>query len=924
MADCRIITFINYHIPMAKDINSKDIQYITMGFFDGMITEKINLHNKKQENTKEFIKLWEYELHRTSECKGKYSYQNIACFEHGKDSKYSDEEIWKAKTDKKYPLTFITFLQLEDYVQGKNALDEQCLKFDNAIEQIITNGEYYTYKTVDKNDFVICIKCRNYANAVKAIKQLHRIDNCNIIYSYTVFSISIKVLGSFNETDYQDIYNETINSICLKGITNNYCKNPTITLDDKYRKFGCDLLTKIYAGETNKNSPDAKIYDILGDNDFRLIARDVKLGKIINEFSNGGMLNYYEKTFSSYLFSSSLLLNTTENNIYENKNISNSSILIDTNREYTTPHCDELENNMSWISDVVKQKKGKNEPYWETIAAMCNGIWQLLQSLKALERPKTKKYDFLSIFIPLKQMVNILEDKIATGNRNQILENRNNIFDFLHKISMALHGTLRTDIQFFQIRDFNAVIHYAPAKLRAFYSLWALQLSDYYSLFCDSNTEKTYSFILSSGMFPEVNVKQLFDNDEDIHRLMLISLPERQLYTVKKLSIMLGHEVSHFVGTDVKCRYERYICLIKMVTRILTLEINYLRYVKTSVEHQNEIEKIIADSKLYERLKLLLLEENALFEKEHKLPDILHSEITILCIMELFDLFIKKYTEIIVGEDCEYYYQSFLKTHLKKEKKHQNKANILNNANSISYNIETYVLKIIQKYSGNLDSFLGQILYEVLREACADISSILTLELTPNEYIESFCNLKIPSNTQEYHEEITPKEIRIVLVIKGIQQGIIGKKDYFINNSFVNDWNLFRIEDFVKNHPIGSEAEVLGCKLFLCFENKKDKNTCIRNYKSAYNYNKEYFTGDILDFYNDIEIWNEMSYYINSCINEYLQKLSDTNNAARKTLLEKKRHLTSTYKDIASGSIGTQLQTIENFLASYEMDSLSH
>ena len=52
MADCRIITFINYHIPMAKDINSKDIQYITMGFFDGMITEKINLHNKKQENTK--------------------------------------------------------------------------------------------------------------------------------------------------------------------------------------------------------------------------------------------------------------------------------------------------------------------------------------------------------------------------------------------------------------------------------------------------------------------------------------------------------------------------------------------------------------------------------------------------------------------------------------------------------------------------------------------------------------------------------------------------------------------------------------------------------------------------------------------------------------------------------------------------------
>ncbi len=914
MAGCRAITLINYHIPMAEDIKNADmnadIKYITMGFFDGMMTKKIELseHDLNQKN------LWEYELFRTAESEGKYSYQNIICFECDKKSTYTDEEMWSEETDKLFPLTFLTFLQLEDYVVGQDAINEQCLKFNDKVGQILESGKYYTYKTVDKNDFVVCIKCRSYKKAVGVIKQLHQIEDCNIIYSYTVFSVSKKVLNLFAQIEYEDIYNEKINSICLKGIANSSCKNADISLDTKYREFGKMLLEKIYKDEENKDH-DAKIYDILGDNDFRLIARDVKLGRILCEFGQGGMLNHYENIFSSYLFSSSLLLNTVED---DEQGKINTGLIMKTKAEigedYVTPKCDELENRLSWISGVIKRMKDMeniNELYWNTTATMCSGIWQLLQSLKALERPKTKKYDFLTIFAPLSQMIKILEKKIEDDEKNSVIANRAKIFDFLHKISMTLHGTLRTDIQFFQIRDFNAVIHYAPAKLRAFYSLWALKLSDYYSRFCDEKSKKTYSFIFSPGMFPEIGVKQLFDSDKDKHRLMLITLPERQLYTLQKLSIILGHEVSHFVGTDIKCRYERYICLINVVSRILSLEINSLRYRKTEPQYREAAEKMIANSSLFDRLNELLFWENDLFVEEQS-SLILHSDKTVSSIIDLFDLVLNKYTEMFVGEDCEYYYQNFKSLSFRNNiDANEESIEVIQKTLSMSYTLDQNILVLIRRYSGSIKSFLEQILNEVLREVCADISSILTLESTPDEYIKSFCNVGQPDKSQELDKDIlSEKEIRIFLVINSIKKKINGNEVCFINKEFVEAWNSFHIKKYVEDNEIGSEEEILGYKIFLCSKIKKDKNDKISEYKSAYNDNKEYFTGKVFDFYTDNIVMESIENYIESCIEVYLHKLWEGD----QSLLEQKEVLVETYYNIANTSVGMQIQTIEDFL----------
>ena len=177
------------------------------------------------------------------------------------------------------------------------------------------------------------------------------------------------------------------------------------------------------------------------------------------------MLNYNERDFRFYLFSSNLVLNTlispnARNKVNENykANVSNQM-----EREFQSPLCDQLEEDMSGIKKVLSQGKDLNYSSIEKTKTFCNAIWQLLQSLKAIERAPTKKYDFWSLYQPLSMLIKILEEKLSKIKANEYDEvsKYDEIYDFIHKISMTLHGTLRTDIQFFQIRDFNVVVHYA-------------------------------------------------------------------------------------------------------------------------------------------------------------------------------------------------------------------------------------------------------------------------------------------------------------------------------------------------------------------------------------------------------------------------------------------------------------------------------
>lgn len=571
---CRAITFINYNIPIRKGSNiwTGFAEYYTTGFFDRMYTKRVDCNYA----SKQLRGLWDYNIDCIAKGDGTYAHQNVYCFSKDEwNEGITDEEFWDYEKYAEMLLTFVIFVQTNGYVQEENGLEKRCKKFNDAVcEQLQDNGYVYTYVTVDKNDFVICIRSKKYKEAVNAIMKLHETD-CEVVYSYSIFGISRNRQEQISEMEYKELNSQQIDSISLKGVTNS-TKIPneeSYTLDAKYVGFCKQLVEKLYEDRTDEEEPDYKIYDILGDNDFRLIARMVPLGNLIKQFGAGGLLDYKGNVAQYTFYSTHLVLNTRDEKRQGELDTLKDNVICRQNGQlqekcYRAELCQKMKSEMEGLNRSLRERKGRNPSHEKLITAF-HGIYQLLQSLTALEAAPTKKYDFLSLYYPMKTLISILNKKIAK-EMEELAEN-DNLYDFIHKISMVLHGTLRTDIQFFQIRDFNVTVHYAPAKLRAYYSIFVFMLSAHFSEV--SSEENTHSYIFSPGMFKAIFVKQLFEQPSENERLMLITVPERYLYFPKNLSIILAHEVGHLIGDTIRKRSDRHTAILKCSYRVLCLEI---------------------------------------------------------------------------------------------------------------------------------------------------------------------------------------------------------------------------------------------------------------------------------------------------------------------------------------------------------------
>ncbi len=909
---CRAITFINYHIPITPGMECKELedQYSTVGFFDGMITERLKI-----DFDAEGLKgLWRYGLKRTAESKGCYSYQNTFCFSRDDWNRCEDAMFWAEKTNEMYPLTFVVFLQLKDYVKR---IGRQCVLFDQKVREVIKadEGISYTYATVDKNDFIVCIKCRNYGNAVNAIKKLHETE-MQVIYSYTVFSVSKRVLECITEKKYDYLYNENIKSICLKGITNSYDSDKKMTLDRKYHDFCVKLVEKFFdKSMTELRSPqyDFKIYDILGEDDFRLIVRDVKLGRILCQLASGGMLCYSEKKFQYYLFSSGLVLNVETEEKEEVTDYDIKDIYDKMEQDFSAHLCGELQEEMNRIQEVISNYENIED---EKEITCFQAVWQLLQSLKALEMAPVKKYDFWSLYHPLSLLIRILEEKCKIGEKGREVFRGENVYEFIHKISMTFHGTLRTDIQFFQIRDFNVTVHYAPSKLRAFYALWTLEVSRYYNAFCDDENKKEYSFIFSPGMFKRTYVRELIVSYAETKRLMLIATPERELYLPQWLSIIIGHEVSHFVGGTVRNREERHKTWIKVCARILQLELHSMCYKQYPAVYKDEVEKwVSSDSYLKKSIVAQLLEEEERIRNESNLyPYEFHSRNSMEIISCAFRNIQWNYIAKFIAEEGEEL-KNFIQKERTIERMPRDERNLLlNSIRKLSKGMCDYQMELYSRFQHNaLDSILG-VLKHITSETFADLMVILTLNLKPKEYVLSFVKseMDLRNMTETELNKGALLFVRLGITIQSICD-IVKVERARLDEEFCKAWDGDVLKKLIVHFPIGSAEFKIAVKTWGYLDECRKMDAGIRKYSTLFDIEKEEFKTTAFDFFRDKEVFSLLCAYLKSCASIYVEKLYGSGD-----IKKQRTKLLHTYNTIAEGSIIDLIQGIEDFLEEYK------
>lgn len=903
-AVCRAITFINYHIPLTESSGIKP-QYSTVGFFDGMFTERLEV-NYEKDNLKS---LWRYTVRKTAKSQGKFSYQNIFGFSEDSWNYCKDEEFWKKDSDSEYPLLFVVFLQLSDYMAGDITIEQQCRAFNGVLhDNLKESGKYYTYGTIDKNDFVVCIRCRNHTRALNAIKELHKTES-RVVYSYSVLSVLNDVLDEINEEKYPYFFDQYVDSICLKGITNSFNPDKSITLDQRYYEFCDRLIDRLYPIE-EKEKPEEerayRIYDILGDDDFRLIAREVNLGKLLKEFGGSGLLGDYQGDLRFYLYSSSLVLNTkTEPQERIEPGVKRETMM-QMDAAIQSPLCEQLSKNMTKIIGVLN-----NEAADEKVITYCQALWQLLQSLKVLESAPVKKYDFFSLYHPFAALVRILENKL--DRREEI--RKDEIYEFIHKISMTLHGTLRTDIQFFQIRDFNVIVHYAPAKLRAFYALWALELSKFYNSF--EQTNKKYSFILSPGVFGETHVKQLFVKHDEPERLMLITTPERNLYIPQWLSVIIAHEVSHFVGTKIRERKFRHKILLRLSAHIAALEMQRFWYIGMPGDLQIATEKMLESAYLRNQLKKELVrvdEERCGTQKDQYLYHSDKSKDNIL--NDYRDLARNDITRKIIYE-----YGERLRSYLFEEAEKSgagNSAKKIKDIQDACNEREEKVLLYFVRFQQRMLPDIFEILYYICKETFADIIAVLTLNLSPAEYVMSFARSEYQEadkNPQEESTRLLP--IRISVTLNAVKTILHKNKAWLENNEpeLIEAWAGEVFYDTIFKLENNSDEQNIMVRAYGYKKNLTVKKKGIRNYSSMYDpeYGAETFSINLLDFLNDINVYKLLCLYMNKCADTYFAQIKEDD-----SLKIMRKKLLGAYSTLRSGTMVDIMQMIETFLREHE------
>lgn len=904
-AVCRAITFINYHIPLTEGRGITP-QYSTVGFFDGMFTERLTVDYEEHD----LKNLWRYTVRRTAESEGKFSYQNIFGFSEDSWNRCTDEEFWQENSDSDYPLLFVVFLQLSDYMTGGNTVEQQCKAFNAVLhENLGEEGKYYTYGTIDKNDFVVCIRCRNHTQALNAIKKLHNTKE-SVVYSYSVLSVSNRVLNDIDEEKYSDLFEQYVDSICLKGITNSFRPGYNITLDQRYYEFCDRLIDRLYPAEEKEKAEEEReyrIYDILGDDDFRLIARKVNLGKLLREFGENGQLGDYQGDLRFYLYSSSLVLNTITKPQTSIDPSDKRETIKKMNEEMRSPLCDQLSLQMTRIIQTLHDEVAD-----EKKVTFCQALWQLLQSLKVLESAPTKKYDFYSLYHPYAALVRILEDKMKRGKT----VNNSEIYEFIHKISMTLHGTLRTDIQFFQIRDFNVIVHYAPAKLRAFYAIWALKLSEFYNSF--EQTDKRYSFILSPGVFGETHVKQLFVKYDEPERLMLITTPERNLYIPRWLSLIIAHEVSHFVGTRIRERMFRHKILLRLSAHITALEMQCFWYKGISEELAVSITEVIGLPYLRNQLKKELVRvDKEICEEASGSPYLYHSGES----REIICMAYRYIGNNDIAKKIIYDYGEMLKGVLLMETKasrDEKKAERVRHIQEASNEREEKMLIFFERLQRDLLPELLQILNHICTETFADMIAILTLGLSPVEYVTSFVRSEYLEDDQNRKQDtMTLLPIRIAVTMEAVKTITHANEEWLraYEPELAKAWEgdvhhdtPYKLDTFSDEQNIMAQAWDYTDSLIW----KKDR---IGEYTSIYNpdYEDETFSIKILDFFNDINVYRLLCGYLNKCADTYFAEIKK--DADLRAMREKLLH---TYQRLKSGSVVDMMQEVEKFLWEHE------
>lgn len=876
---CRPLIFYNNFVPPIKEV--QNWRYCAFGTLDGIdIGENIAEKDEQILNS-----VWKHQQKFCKQLNGKYMAQVIYAIKY--DEWEVDQNFWREETDSEYPFAFFIRVQCRGDInvlwQRRSAYQERL----NRVGNIVAN----VYLTYDNSDLIIILKTATYRQGSAIVNTLHQGSNfigesngyCVLKNSFTVLAVRQSVIDVSEKLRIDDeIQQVDIRFIEKKG-------NGIAKIEEKLK---ADI----------KNATGVRCIrkQVLGADDEVITFYDIPWKIFLSFYKNlNGTLSNANDEYKQFVLGTTAIImeqaGIVDGMLEMTENLEQLAVN-QREQEYAESarygrYIDKMADKLAQIRDFEDQ-------------GLCKSLEVIVNALAKFKQPAFSDYLFVTIIRPLDCLLDLIISNAREG-RGARFDNRNAYWDFIKSFNMYTQNSIRSDRHSMQVMDLNAKIYDIPIKLNAFYNAYIFRVCD---LLNKQSGKIEYNFFAMPGMDYKVKVMELYKRVNDKRRFIQVEIPEQKYYDMKGTMIVLTHEVAHYVGRMVRKREYRYQNYIQNIAHIYIIYVVYM-YNKYNREHGDRLRSIDFDTEsLAKRMEVML---TSAMERETKDSYVKENKIDMDYLVQRADcnIIIEKITK---GKEYYQSYMSFIKEHSgnamlgvmlyciedvfapviydmgKEEAKdflnlvHQITERFLSeyHENSTMLSMRTATERLVTMYE----------------ECFADLMSILLLQLTPSEYIESFVD-----NALE----------------QGITEGELADYDYVFRALFVmvcmvdqdgvSSWTVEEIGKLGEGFG-GKMVEELALlyKLYCCTEQNP--------------YDIAFYDKNCTHIFKDRKIIENISDYLLQCKNEYFVIKDKFYSEQDNRILDIIRDLYKFSKDSTKQGIEHQMIKQLEFIKEYKQD----
>lgn len=431
-----------------------------------------------------------------------------------------------------------------------------------------------SYLTLDDSDMILVLLCKRYKDGMDILDGFHReeeaspLKDCglNLVYSFTVAAIQKESLN----TNLQAVAAEQKDNIdqAYIYIIEKNPKSIEYVYDEMKKQILCgtgkgniENIHDIVKGVEEDFQKNIKKESVLGCNDEVIVVKDIPWEVFLKFFQDQkGVLNSSSPVYEKNLVGVTTIISHSQKKIElkQAKETGGDSPLL-------------LSSKLRKMMKKLRPDKEYTRPF-ENISRY---LYQIINSLQKFEESPFRDYTLISALLPLNMVIQISEEVNDKEDGKAAREFFSSFYEFIRGLNIYIHNAVYSDHQFAQTINYDFRIYNSPVKVIAFYNAFIYCLKNYLDLSKNEEKEKhEYEFLLCVGVAGNMEVQELFQNMTDTKRLFLVNIPEDQAYNPKQMLIMLGHEVGHFVGQEIRSRKKRVEHVINIMAKIM---VSYFR-----------------------------------------------------------------------------------------------------------------------------------------------------------------------------------------------------------------------------------------------------------------------------------------------------------------------------------------------------------